>query len=71
MDLLKALNLYKYSLLSRKSAGRFLKTPLSLRECENKITFKALSLRLNIRPYDKLSKEVGDFKDLGDKYIYT
>jgi hypothetical protein len=27
-------------------------------------TFKLLSLRLNLRPYNKLDKEVKDFKDL-------
>jgi len=43
---------------------QFLASPLN-------ITFKLFSLRLNIRLYNKLSKEVGDFKDLGDKYIYT
>ena len=37
----------------------------------SKLTIKFLSSRLNIRPYNKLSKEVDDFKDYGDKYIYT
>jgi len=35
------------------------------------LIIKFLSSRLNIRPYDKLSKEVEDFKDLWDEYIYT
>jgi len=29
------------------------------------------SSRLNIRPYNKLSKEAGDFEDLYNEYIYT
>jgi len=35
------------------------------------LTIKFLSSRLNIKPYNKLSKEVEDFKDLENKYIYT
>jgi len=40
---------------------------ISLKE----VPLKLISLKLNIRPYNKLSKEIRDFKDLGDKYIYT
>jgi len=64
MNLLKILNLYKHSLLSHKSVSRFFRIPLSLRERKGEITLKMLGLRLNIRLYNKLSKEVGDFKDL-------
>jgi len=35
------------------------------------LTFKLFSSKLNIRPYNKLSKEVEDFKDYKDKCIYT
>ena len=35
------------------------------------LTLKFFSSRLNIKPYNKLSKEVKDFKDLCDKRIYT
>jgi len=70
MNLLKALNLYKYSLLSRKGISKLLKISLSLKERKSKVTFKIFSLRLNIRLYNKLSKEVGDFKDSEDGHIY-
>jgi len=33
-------------------------------------TIKFYSSRLNIRPYNKLSKEIGDFKDSEDECIY-
>ena len=35
------------------------------------LTLKFLSSRLNVRPYNKLSKEVNDFKSLYDKHTYT
>jgi len=57
------LNLYKYSLLSCKHISRFLKALLGFRERESKITLKTLGLRLNMRLYDRLSKEVDNFKD--------
>jgi len=71
MNPLKTLDFYKRSLLSRKSASWLFRIFLSLKERKGEITLKTLGLRLNIRPYNKLSKEVGDFKDLEDKYIYT
>jgi len=36
-----------------------------------KLIIKFFSSRLNIRFYNKLSKEVKDFKDSEDEYIYT
>jgi len=36
-----------------------------------KLIIKFFSSRLNIRFYNKLSKEVKDFKDLEDECIYT
>jgi len=35
-----------------------------------KLLLKFFSSGLNLRPYNKLCKEVEDFKDLEDKYIY-
>jgi len=35
------------------------------------VAFKFISLRPNIKLYNKLSKKVGDFKDSEDEYIYT
>jgi len=35
------------------------------------LIIKFLNSKLNIRLYNKLSKEVEDFKDLEDEYIYT
>jgi len=35
-----------------------------------KFIIKFLSGRLNLKPYSRLSKEVKDFKNLWDKYIY-
>jgi len=32
----------------------------------NKVFFKALSLKLNIRPYNRLDKEVADFRECKD-----
>jgi len=71
MNPLKILNLYKRSLLSCKGASQLFRALLSLRKRKGETTFKTLSLRLNIRPYNKLSKEVEDFEDLCDKYMYT
>jgi len=34
-------------------------------------SIKIYSLKLNMKPYNKLSKEVEDFRDLYNKYIYT
>ena len=39
---------------------KIIKLRTSLRE----VSLKPISLRLNIRPYNKLSEEVEDFKDL-------
>jgi len=44
---------------------------VNLSQHTRELTIKFLSGRLNIRLYNKLSKEVGDFKDLEDEYIYT
>jgi len=68
---LKTLNFYKSSLLSSQSASKLLRISLSLRKRKGEIFLKTLSLKLNIRLYNKLSKEVGDFKDLEDERIYT
>ena len=70
MDPLKALNLCKGNLLNYQGVGGLFRAPLSLKEREGKISFQALSLRLNVRPYNKLSKEVEDFRDLCGEYIY-
>ena len=37
----------------------------------HKLIIKFLSCRLNIRFYNKLSKETENSRDLEDKYIYT
>jgi len=71
MNLLKTLDLYKCSLLSRKSVSRLFRIFLSLRERKDEITLKMLGLKLNIKLYNKLSNEAEDFKDLCDEYIYT
>jgi hypothetical protein len=44
--------------------GRFFRGVIKLSIGSFKGTFKFLSLRLNLRPYNKLDKEVRDFKDL-------
>jgi len=44
---------------------------LNLSQGAREFTIKFHSSRLNIKPYDKLSKEVGDFRDSEDEYIYT
>jgi len=44
---------------------------LNLSQGVREFIIKFYSSRLNIRPYDKLSKEVEDFRDLEDEYIYT
>jgi len=44
---------------------------LNLSQGAREFTIKFYSSRLNIRPYNKLSKEVEDFRDSEDKYIYT
>jgi len=64
MNSLKALDLYKGNLLSRQSASRLFRISLSFREREGEIALKIFSFKLNMRLYNKLSKEVGDFKDL-------
>jgi len=71
MNLLKALDLYKGNLLSHQSINRLLGISLSFRERKGEIPLKALSFRLNIKLYNKLSKKVEDFKDSEDEYIYT
>jgi len=43
---------------------------INLNKSDGQLTIKFLSSRLNIRPYNKLNKEVGDFRDLCDEYIY-
>jgi len=78
MNLLKILNLYKGNLLGLNSVSRLLrvisgllKVLLELRKSKWQLTLKPISLRLNIKLYNKLSKEVEDFKDYKDEYIYT
>jgi len=44
---------------------------INLSESNRQLTIKFLSGRLNIKLYNKLSKEIKDFKDLYNKYIYT
>jgi len=44
---------------------------LDLSQSLRQFFIKFLSSKLNIRFYNKLSKEAEDFKDLCDKYIYT
>ena len=44
---------------------------LNLSKSLRQFLIKFLSSRLNARLYNKLSKETGDFKDLGDGHIYT
>jgi hypothetical protein len=44
--------------------GRFFRGAIELSASSLKGTFKLLRLRLNPRPYNKLDKEVRDFKDL-------
>ena len=41
----------------------FITQPLYFSKCGGKLTLKAFSLRLDIRPYKKLDKRVKDFKD--------
>ena len=43
---------------------------LNLSQSTRELTIKFFSGRLNIRPCNKLSEEVGDFKDLEDEHIY-
>ena len=35
-----------------------------------KLLFKLFSSKLNLKFYNRLSKEIEDFKDLEDEYIY-
>jgi hypothetical protein len=44
--------------------GRFFRGITELSTGSFKRTFKFLSLRLNLRPYNRLDKEVRDFKNL-------
>jgi len=39
---------------------------MQLQSGSNKVFLKALSLRLNMRPYSKLDKEVADFRECKD-----
>jgi len=64
MNPLKALNLYKRNLLSHKSISQLFRIFLSLRERKGEVTLKMFSFRLNIKPYNRLSKETEDFRDL-------
>jgi len=43
---------------------------LNLSKSRRQLFIKFFSGRLNIRFYNKLSKETGDFKDSRDKHIY-
>ena len=45
--------------------------PLELRKSKRQLALKPIGLRLNVRPYNKLSKEADDFKGYEDEYIYT
>jgi len=55
------------------SVGKILNKTKTLNFSESLRQFfiKFLSNKLNIRLYNKLSKEIEDFKDLCDEYIYT
>jgi len=44
---------------------------MNLSKSDGQLAIKLLSGRLNIRPYNKLSKEAEDFKDLCDEHMYT
>ena len=54
-----------------KATSGFLRAPLELSESERQLALKPIGLRLNTRPYNKLSKEADDFNDYKDEYIYT
>ena len=60
----KKINLYDYSIKEEDYS------PSLDKKMIKEFTFKFLSSRLNLRFYNKLSKEIGDFKDLENKYIY-
>jgi len=44
---------------------------LNLSQSAGEFTIKLYSSRLNMRLYNKLSKEVEDFRDSEDEYTYT
>ena len=69
MNPLKTLNLYKGSLLSRQGTNRLLRALLSLKERKGKIPFQTLGLRLNMRPYNRLDKEVADFRECKEELV--
>jgi len=56
MNLLKTLNLYN-------SISSCLRAALYFSNSLRQLIFKFLSSRLNIRPYNRLDKEVVDFKE--------
>ena len=43
--------------------NRLLRAPLKFRKSKRQLALKLISLRLNTRPYNKLDKEVIDFKE--------
>ena len=61
----KTINLYNPSIKEEDYS------PSLDKKIMRKLTLKFFSSRLNLRPYNKLSKEVEDFKGLCKGHIYT
>ena len=56
--------------MSIKDMTLFIAKTLKINISFYKLPFKFFSSRLNLKFYNKLSKEAEDFKDLWDEYIY-
>jgi len=59
------------SVLFGKNLLFYIIETVNLSQRTRELTIEFLSSRLNVKPYNKLSKEAGDFKDLCDEHIYT